>query len=267
MPADLPVEPVGEESVELLAHNAHLREQRALLLDNREEVHRHVVLCEHQGLAAKGAHLGTADIEQVCQFYDVLQAHVAGGAHDTVAHPRSVKIQGNAVLPAGLGQGGQFRLRVQGAHLRGMGDVNHAGADHVLGGVVGQIGLHVPRQNVGHELAVRVRQGQYLVAAGLDGAGLVDVHVAGGCADHALIAAQHAGDGDAVGLCAAGKKLDLQVVPPAGRADLPLGLPGIGIGAVTLQGDQVALQKVLQHLRMRAFGVVGCKRQHDFSLP
>ena len=143
MAADLPVKPVGKESVKLLAHHARLGKQRALLLDDRHEMRRHVAFGVDQRLAAQSADLGAADVENVGKLADIPQRHVGLRTHQPVAEPRPVEIQGQTAAPAGIVQGLQLRLRVQGAVLRGVGDIHHAGADHVLVGLVGEEGVHV----------------------------------------------------------------------------------------------------------------------------
>ena len=159
----------------------------------------------------------------------------------------------------GIVQGRQLRPGIERAELRRLGDVDHAGAGHMLIGLVAEEGLHIPREGLSHELPLRVGQGDHLVAAVFDGPGLVDADVSGRGADHGLVASQQAGDRDQIRLGAAGQKLDLQVIPAAGGADLSLGRLGVGVGAVALQGHEVPFGKALQELRMRTLGIVGCE--------
>ena len=73
--------------------------------------------------------------------------------------------------------GGQLRLAVQHAGLRGLGNVHHTGLHDMLGGFVVFMPLYIVRDLLGGDLSVVGRQGNDLVAGGLDRAGFVAVDV------------------------------------------------------------------------------------------
>ena len=121
--ADAGVEVVGEQHIELQAHQAAFGKQSALLLDHSHEVGRGT-LGEHHGFAAQGTHLGAADVEHVGELCDVGQGHVGALGHQAVAQPRAVHEQGHVVGVADGGKRFQLCPGVQGAVLRGVGDVD-----------------------------------------------------------------------------------------------------------------------------------------------
>ena len=105
-------------------------------------------------------------------------------------------------------QGGELRLGINSAHLRGIGDVDHAGQNHVLRAVVlGQYGFHQFRR----QLAVGSKHVADLVAGGLNGAGFVGVDVSCVGADHCLIRRQQSGYHHLIGLGAADQKVHVRL--------------------------------------------------------
>ena len=262
MAAYLEIEIVGKESVELLAYYPHLGQESAVLLDAGEKVLWHVVFGEDQGLAAEGPHLGAADVEQVGKLHHVGQGHVGLRAHKAVAQPGPVHVQAQAVFVAAAGQGGELLLGVEGAELRGMGDVHQARLHQVLPHLVVDKGLHIFLQVRRHYLALNVGDGQHPVPGVFYSPGLVDIDMSGVGGDDPLVALEHGVYGHLVGLGAAGEKLYLQVVPAAGGADLGLGSLGVLIVAVAGKGDHVQLHKVFQDLGVGTFGIVREKGKH-----
>ena len=157
-------------------------------------------------------------------------------------------------------------FRVEGAVLRGEGEVDHAGEDHVLVVLVGveggAEGLHILRA----ELAALLRQGQDLVAGELDGPGLVGADVAGPGAEDALPGAEQGVDDKLIGLGAAHEKADPPLRAGAGGEDLLRGAPAVGVRAVARQGFQVRLHETAQDLRMGPGDVVTGKGKHGSRL-
>ena len=129
--ADLRVQIIGEQNVELDAQQTALCQQSALLLDHGHEVGRCAV-GEHHGLAAQRAHLGAADVEHIGEPGDVGQGHVGALGHQAVAQPGTVQKQRHLVFLTDGVQIFQLLFCVQGAVLGGVGDVHHAGEHHVV---------------------------------------------------------------------------------------------------------------------------------------
>ena len=180
-------------------------------------------------LPEEGAHLGAADVEGVGEPGDVLQGHVRRRGHQAVAQPRPVQEQVEAVPVADLPQPLQLRAAVQEPALGGVGDVDHPGLHRVLMAVVRPMGLHVLVHGGGADLALLIRQGQDLVARGLDGAGLVDVDMAGAGGQDPLIGPEGRGDDGLVGLGPAHQELDAGVRPADGGADQGPGVVTVGV--------------------------------------
>ena len=65
MPANTEIEVVGKERVELESQQSALRQQRSVLLDDREERLRRIAFRKDHRFAAQGADFGAAYIEYV----------------------------------------------------------------------------------------------------------------------------------------------------------------------------------------------------------
>ena len=148
------------------------------------------------------------------------------------------------MLIAAAPQGGQFRLGVDRADLRGVGDIDQLGEYHVFSaaGVERQYGFHHGRRY----LAVRRIGGADLVAGGLNGAGLVAVDVAGMGGDHRFIGLKQGGDDRQVGLGTAYQKVNLRL---RGGAESPNQVPGFladGIQTVAAGLDQIGVRQCLK---------------------
>ena len=263
--ADAGVEVVGEENVELDAHEAALGQQSALLLDHRHEVGRCAVGEDH-GLTAECAHLGAADVKDVGEPGEVGQGHIGAFAHQRITQTCAVHEEGHMVGVADGGQGLELSLAVQGAVLGGVGDIHHAGEDHVVVVRVGVEGLAEILHRGGIQLAVLLGQADDLVAGELDGTRLMTGHMAGGGGDDALPAAEHGGDDDGVGLGAAGDEEDVCLGAGAGGAYLLFCAGAVGVGAVAGHLLEVRFRQLLQDGGMRTLAVVVLKIQHILSL-
>ena len=164
------------------------------------------------------------------------------------------------------GQGLELSLAVQGAVLGGVGDIHHAGEDHVVVVRVGVEGLAEILHRGGIQLAVLLEQADDLVAGELDGTRLMTGHMAGGGGDDALPAAEHGGDDDGVGLGAAGDEEDVCLGEGAGGTYLLFCAGAVGVGAVAGHLLEVRFRQLLQDGGMRTLAVVVLKIQHILSL-
>ena len=97
------------------------------------------------------------------------------------------------------------------------------------------------------------------MAAVLDGACLMNVHMAGSGADHSLTGIQHRVNHDGVGLRAAGQQIYICLRTLAGRPDLFHGADAIMVCAVSWQLLHIGLHQPPQHLGMSPFCIVACK--------
>ncbi len=254
MARNVPIEIVGKERIELHAQKPPLCQHRALLLGHGHKAARRHALAKHQRLPAERADLGAADGEHVGERRHVPDRHVAGGAHEPVAQPRPVEKQRQVPPAAGLIQRRKLCLGVERPQLRGLGEVDHAGAGHVLVRRVGveaaQIGFQLP----GVELARVGRQRQHLVAGKLDRPGLVHGDVSGLGGKHGLMPPQKRRDHDKVCLRPAGKKMHVHL--PAEASDLLRRTGAPNVLPIARLGYEVCAGKGFQYLRMAALGII-----------
>ncbi len=221
------VEAVLQHGLELDPQQPALGQHPPVLLEMVPEVPLEGGVGQDQGLPKEEPLLGAPQVEGVAPAGQVGEGHVTGGAHEAVAQPGPVHIEEEATVLAGLPEVVQLRQGVEGAVLRGLGEVDHPRLDHVLPGLVLPVGLPHPADVQGGELPVGAGHRQDLVAGGLDGPGLVDVDVAAGGGDDPLVGAQGGGDHRGVGLGAPHEKVDVQgLVLTQGPDPLP------GLGAV-----------------------------------
>ena len=120
----------------------------------------------------------------------------------------------------------------------------------------------VPSAQKGVDFALMLGKGEHLVAGRFNGAGFVDVDVAGGGADHALVGGQHGADDHGVGLGAAGDEVDVRLGGLTGGTDFFLGGSGPAVGTVAGLLGQIGVQQGLQYLGMSAFAVIISKTVH-----
>ena len=217
----------------------------------------------HQRLAEEGAVLGAADVEHVRQRGQVRKGQVIARGSKRGGKSGAVQKQQQAVLVAASAQSLQLRLGVNSADLRAVRDIDHLGGHHVLGAVVlPEDSLHQSRG----ELAVLCADGADFVAGGLDGAGLVGVHMAGMDGNHRLIGGQERGDGHQVGLGAAHQKMDVGVRRIAELADQVRRLLAVVIHAIAAGLFQVGIRQSLEYLGMCALAVIIAEAVHIKNL-
>ena len=162
------------------------------------------------------------------------------------------------MIVAAAAQGRQLRLGVDGAQLRGVGNVHQFGGYHVLGVVGAEDLLH----QGGGQFAVGGGNGADLVAGGLDGSGLVGVDVGGGGGDDRLEGAEGGVDHQQVGLGAAHGKVDVGVGCGAQGADQLRRLLTMAVQAVAAVLLQTGLRQCLQDAGMGGLAVIVGKAVH-----
>ena len=101
-----PIEIVREERVELDAEQASLREKRAALFHNGEEMRHRSRLREDDRLADERAALRPADVEHIRQPRDIRERHIVRAAAERVRQARAVKEERHAVCAADFADGG-----------------------------------------------------------------------------------------------------------------------------------------------------------------
>lgn len=106
------------------------------------------------GLAAESTDLGAADVEHIGPLCEVGQGDVRAIRRQTVAQPCAIHEEGHLVLLTDRMESFQFGLGVEGAVLGGVGEIHHAGEDHVVMVAVGvEGGAEIPDRG-GVQLAV-----------------------------------------------------------------------------------------------------------------
>ena len=267
MGADLEIELVREQRLELGAEQAALGQQRAVLLHLVDEVRRRPALREDHGFAAEGPDLGAPDVEHIAEGGQLREREVVRGAHQPVAQARPVDIQRQALRAADSGDLLQFGFAVERAVLRGEGEIDHAGEHHVLVRLVPVEGLDEAGDVRGFQLAVGARDGEDLVARVFDGPGLVQADVARIGCDHALPVLEQGADDQLVRLGPAGDEVHFSLRPAAGGAD-PFGRAGAeGVAPVAGQDLAVGLEQVPEHGGMGSVDIVVGKGQHGSPPP
>ena len=262
MAGNLKVQIVGEQGVKLDAQQTALGHAAAPLLHDEAEILLQRRVHDHHGLAEQGSPLGAADIAPVAQAGDLRYGQLRAVGHDAVAQPGPVDEQRQAVFPAGVVQSRQLRLGIQGAALGGVGDIHHAGLDNVLGGLVVPVPLHIILHLLGGDLPLCRRQGDDLVAGGLDGPRLVAVDVSAVGGQHALPGPQNGGDHGGVGLGAAHQEVNVSLRRLADGADLLPGRRAVLVLAVAHGLHHIGLVEPRHHAGMSALQIVAVEIDH-----
>ena len=277
-PADLHGELVrlpGQAEVQLLLQNGRelhpqqppLGQQAAALLDEVAEVPVQGPVADDQRLPEEQPLFRPADGKGVAADGQVGQGLVSGLAHQAVAQPRPVDIQDQPLALADLPDRVQLLQGVERAVLRGLGEIDHGGLDHVLVGGVGPVGSPQGQDGRRRELPVFRRDGQDLVPGGLDGPRLVDVDVPGVGGDDALVGPQGRGDHRGVDLGPAHQKVDGQILPaPAQGPDLGAGFVAKRIFSISNGLIEIRIRQPPQHAGVCPLGVVTFQSDHK-SIP
>ena len=259
MPADLKIEVIGKERVELDPEEPPLGEQRPSLLHRVHEVGRLIALRENDRLPAERSDLGAPDVEDVAVLRDIGEGHIRLTAHEPVAEPRPVKKERDPVLPADAGELIELALFIERSVLRRMGDVDHSREHHVFMVAVRIEAFKVGAEDFRQDLAVLLPDREHFISGILDGAGLVNAYVAGLCGDDPLKVSQHRRDDHRVRLGSPDQELHVEVLPADRPFDLLLRALRVAVGAVPGQSLHVGLRKVLQDRRMGACDIVAFK--------
>ena len=256
------IEAVREEGVELDAEDASLRQQRAALLDDGEEVRHGIRFREDNRLAEECTALRPADVERIAEARDGGERQLAYGTAEGVCEPRAVEEERNPICAADGADDLELIHRIERAVLGRVRDVDHAGAYHVVVVCILVKGAQALLDGARGELALRVREGEHLVTAALDCARLVhgDMPRIGG--NDALVGAQQRRDHDAVDLRAARQEVNLCVRCAACLADLLPRHITVLVQSIACGLLHVRLDEALQDLRMRALHIVRAERKH-----
>ena len=137
-----------------------------------------------------------------------------------------------------------------------MREVDHAGTYHVVAVRVRAVGTQAALNGVCRELAVRMREREYLVAAGFDCARLMhrDMPCIGG--NHPLVGAQECRDHNTVRLCPAREKMNLCTRCAARSSYLLPRRFRVRIASVACRLLQIRLCEPPQNLRVRSLHIV-----------
>ena len=109
---------------------------------------------------------------------------------------------------------------------------------------------------LGAQTAAFVRERKHLVAAGLDGAGLMHGDVARVCGDHALPRLERRGKHGEVGLRAAHQKVHMRFRRLAQIADNARSLLAVFVFSIAWGCVEVGLLQAGEYARVRAFAIV-----------
>ena len=262
MPADVEIEIVGEQRIELDAQQPALGHHRPMLLGDGVEMLRRIAAGEHHRLATEAAHLRAADVEHIGQACNVGQREVAGRAREPVAQPGAVDHQRQLVGLADVVDRLQLAFRIDRAVFSRERDVDHPGKDHVLVIRVGGGRLQIVAQLGRVHLALVSGNREHLVPRVFHGTRLVDADVARLGRHHTLVVAQHGRNHGRIGLRAAHQEEYFRLRRIARRADLLFGAFAIMIHAVARQLFKVGRGQARKNLRMRPFRIVASKRNH-----
>ena len=122
----------GEESQELETDEGSLGNDGAVLLLDGEEVLVGGAVGEDDSLAAEGAYLGAANVEDVAVAGEERQGDIALGRHEAVAETGTVDVEGQVVAATDVVETGELLGAVEGAELCGEGDVDQSGMDGMV---------------------------------------------------------------------------------------------------------------------------------------
>ena len=142
-----------------------------------------------------------------------------------------------------------------------MGNVDHAGHDHVFAVIVVIIVFQENANGIRADLAVFVRYSQYFVAARLNSARFVGRDMTCMGSDNTLMTAQKRIDHSCIGLCSADKKLHPCPRGFTGHADLVPRRVRKRIESVAAGLHHICLNKALHDRRMRPLHIITGKRE------
>ena len=264
--ANLKIQAIGKERLELHARQATFGQQRAMLLNARNGMSRSMHAAEHHGLAAQSTALGAADVEHVAQLRQLGQGDVAFVGRQRIGQAGTIHKQRNLALLAHRMNRRELGLGVQRAVFGRQTHVHGTREHRVLVALVLVKHLDVVFEIIGVHLALVTGDGEHLVAAKLDGACLMASNVAGLGGNDALVRSEQHIDHRRVGLRAAHQQEHIRVRRLAGLADKLLGTLGVRVGTVAGLRLHIGIDERLQHRRVCAVGIVVVEREHGNPL-
>ena len=257
--AQLFIQPIGKQRIELDAQQPALGQQRPMLLDDRKEMRNQPRTRKHHRLAKQRTALGTANIKRIAQRGQIGQAHVVFRTGQRIGQPRAIDIEQNMMRPAYAADLRQLRARIQRSILRGLRQVRHTGHDHMITIRVVCIIAKQLFNLLRGDFAIFVRQRQHLMPTKLNRPSLVHADMPSFSGGYALIALQQAVDHSGVGLRAADKEKDLPLRRMTDAADFSLRRLAVGIRAVAGRFLKIGFHQALHNQWVRAFHIVACK--------
>ena len=260
--ADLEIQAVGHERLELHADETPLGKKRPVLLDARNGMRRSIARWKHHCLAAERTDLGAADIEDIAQLRKLRQRDVALIGREGVTQTRTVHEQRNIMLVRDLVNRGELVARVERAVLGGHAHIDGTGEHHVFAALVFIEDLDIVFQIISTHLALVAGNGEHLVPAELDGTGLVAGDVARLGCDDALVGCEQHVDHACVGLRAAHQQEHVGLGRTARLADELLRMFAMYIGSVAGQRLHIGIDECLKHHRVRTVAVIVIESEH-----
>ncbi len=262
--ADFVVKAVAEELRKLDAEQPSLGKHPALALNHVTEVVVDVRVVDDKGFADQAAHLRPADVEDIREPREVFNGDVVAVGSERRGQAGAVHVERDAELMTDFADGGQFFLAVERAELGRLADVDEAGLDFVLVGLVVIVGADQAFDLFGVDLAVLRGDGQNFVTGAFDRAGFMYGNVARGRGNRALIGTERRGDDGDIRRGPADHEVHGGVGAPDALADQVRGFGAVFILAVADRLFQVGAVERFHDSRMRAFAVVIHKADHVF---
>ena len=118
--ADAEIERVCEQRVKLNARDKTLRQERPVLLDNREQMRDIIMPRDDRRLTEECAAFRPADIEGIAQGGEIWERHVVFRTGQRIGEARPVKIQREVVFPANAADFRELCQRIQRSEFRGV---------------------------------------------------------------------------------------------------------------------------------------------------
>ena len=259
---DFQVQPVLHENLKLKPQQAALGKHAALVLDHIPEVPVDGRIPDDHRFAKQSAHLGAADVKHIAQPGYIRKGQVIALCCQCVAQPGAVQEQVQPQFPADPGQFFQLPAAVQGPQFRRLGNIHHCRLHHVFKAGIIPVGQHRVAHLLPGDLSLVGGKRQALVSGALHGPRLMAVNVGGGGAEHPLVGPQRGGNHGKVGLGSTHQKVNPQILPAAGSADL-LRRPGAEVVLPIPGGlDVVCFYQSLQYFLMAALAVIVIEVKH-----
>ena len=239
---------VCEQRIELQADERALGDDGSVLLLDGEEMLVCLAVGEDDGLASEGSDLRATDIENITMTGQIGQGDVVAFGHQTIAEAGPVYIERNLVALAHLIDMIQLSGRVEGAQLRGEGDVDETRMDGMILVAVVHIVVEIFVERRSLHLAIGIRDGDDLMLRKLDGSCLMDIDVTRPHTDNSLVLIKHRVDGGGVGLGASGEEEYLRIGQSASLTDSGFGAFGELVEAIRRRFGVVIPYEMVENL-------------------